>query len=349
MKTSAFSLALGALLAAAISLRAQEPTIPEGPPPDELVGRWLEKTATRKGDLTGYNLYVFSRKSEFSIITLALNEKTKKWVNPAKLYPKNRPALSGYFEVKKPDQLTFDVVALGLAVLPLEMKYQVEGKTLALSKNIFDLDRGRGVKCARVDRLPGETAAEAAAFQKRIEQGLNGPDFREIFTSAAHEMKPHPTDQMMIDNFDDHREDFETLRGMMQADQGLERVAPDFVRPENPAGVGINPERVELYRALCRKIGLERGIESFGASAAQLEFLASCRGLSISGSCKSYVWLREPPEPTTGRAVVNDLDAYLRTRREERGAYFKAHHHAISGHVDAYRLIDGPWYLHYQD
>ena len=35
-------------------LVAQEPRIPEGPPPPELVGRWMEKTPDHKGDFVGY-------------------------------------------------------------------------------------------------------------------------------------------------------------------------------------------------------------------------------------------------------------------------------------------------------
>jgi len=331
------------------SISAQEPKIPEGPPPPELVGRWLEKTSDRKGDFVGYNFYLFSRKSEFLVLSRVRNEKTKTWVNPKKLYPKDRPSLPGYFEVRPPDGLNFNVVVMALAVLPLDMKYSVRGQTLTLSKNIFDPQSNRSVKCERVNRLSGETIADATAVRKRIEGGLNGPDFRQVFEQAAQEMKSHPTDGAMINNFDEHREDFESLRVMMQADKGLEQVALDFTKPENPASVGLTPERLEQYRALSRKLGLERGVEAFGESTARVSFLASCRGLSVSGSSKTYVWLSVPPEPTEGRVVVFDLDGYVRQRQEARARYFKANKRAMSGHVDAYRHIEGNWYLHYED
>ena len=337
------------LALAAPALVAQEPKIPEGPPPPELVGRWLEKTSDRKGDFAGYNIYFFSRKSEFLVVTRVRNEKTKTWVNSKKLYPKDRPSLLGYFEARPPNILNFKVVVLAMAVLPLEMKYSVRGQTLSLSKNIFDPRNSRGVKCERIDRLPEETKAEAAALQKRIEGALNGADFRQVFEEAAREMKNHPTDEAMISNFDDHREQFESLRGMMQADKGLQRIDFDWTKPDDPATVGVPPERLEQYRGLCKKVGLERGVEAVGDSATRVAFLASCRGLSVSGSSKSYVWLSTPPEPTDGRLVVLDVDAYVRQRQEERARYFKAHQRVMSGHVDAYRHIEGNWYLHYED
>lgn len=328
---------------------AEEPKVPEGPPPSELVGRWLQKTADRKGDLVGYNVYTFSRKSEFHVGTMVRNEKTKRWVSPKKLYPRDRPALLGYFEAKPPGSLTFNIVALGIAVLPMEMKYQVEGRRLTLSLDLFHPKGSKGVKCERVELLPNESKRDAAAVAKRIESGLSGPEFRQMFEHAAHEMKDHPSDDAMIVNFDNHREDFEALRLMIQADKGLERVDPDFVKPEDPGALGVTPERIEQYRSLSAKLGLERGLEAFGDSATRVALLASCRGLSISGSSKTYVWLSTPPEPTEGRAVVDDLDLYMRQRREERRKYYDKNKRTMSGHVDAYRHIEGNWYLHYDD
>jgi hypothetical protein len=337
------------LLAFALSgFVTDEPKIPEGPPPPELIGRWLEKTSDRKGDLVGYNIYVFSRKSEFFVASMARNEKTKRWVNSNNLYPKDRPRLSGYFEVKTPGSLTFDIVVLGMAVLPLETKYSVRERTLSLSKNMFNPTGSMGVKCEHVERLPNESKKDALALGKRIEDGLNGPEFRQMFERAAHEMKDHPSDEAMITNFDDHREEFENLRVMMQADKNLQRVAPDFIKPPDLAAAGVSAERIEQYRGLAKKLGLERGVEGYD-SATRVALLASCRGLSISGSSKTYVWLGAPPEPIEGRAVVFDLDEYVRKRREERRKYFDAHKHAMSGHVDAYRHIEGNWYLHYED
>ena len=236
-----------------------------------------------------------------------------------------------------------------MAVLPFEMKYGVHDHTLSLSRNLFDPQHGKKVKCERIRRLPNESGKDADDWEKRIANGLNGPDFQKTFEQAAHEMKDHPSDDAMINNFDDHREEFEALRVMMQADKGLERVDPGFVKPENPDAVGVTPERIEQYRSLSKKLGLERGIEAFGDSATRVALLASCRGLSVSGSSKTYIWLKAPPEPTAGRAIVEDLDSYLRERRDERRKFFDTHKHGMSGHVDAYRLIEGNWYLHYED
>jgi hypothetical protein len=337
------------LFVAGASVFAQEPKPPETAPPPELVGRWLEKTSLRKGDLVGYNVYCFSRKSEFLVLTRVRNEKTQRWVETTRLYGKARNSLVGYFEATGTDSLRFNVVVLAMAVLPVEVQYRARGDTLVLSKDLFDPTADREVHCERVGRLPGESAEEFAAFRARLDGGLNGPEFRRIFEHAAHEMKEHPRDDEMIANLSEHRAELEKLREMIQADQGLERVDYEWTKPADPASVGVSPERIAVYRELCRRVGLERGIEAFGGAAERVRFLASTRGLSISGSSKSYVWLREPPQTTDERVVVNDLEAYLSKRRDERRVYFAKHKRAMSnGSFDALRHVEGNWYLEYE-
>src|SRR5215213_7641935 len=124
MRTSAFSVALAwALLGAAA---AQEPRIPEGSPPSELIGRWLEKTATRSGDLVGYNVYSFSRASEFTVATRVRNEKTQAWVEAKKLFPQESPPLAGYFEVTPSGAINFYVLVPGMAILSAEAQFTIK-------------------------------------------------------------------------------------------------------------------------------------------------------------------------------------------------------------------------------
>jgi hypothetical protein len=314
-----------------------------------LVGRWLEKTPRHEGDLVGYNVYCFSRQSGFLVVSKVRDEKTNEWVATTKLYPKSRRAIAGYFETISSDSLVFQVLVYAMAVLPVEARYKVQGNTLTLSTDLFDPTLNRAVRCERVTRLPGETAEEAVAFEKRLRDGLNGPDFRRIFESAAHEMKEHPSDEEMMANFIEHRDEFETLRRMMQSDGQLKRVDFNWTQPDDPASVGITPQRIELYRELSRRVGLERGVEAFGDSAKRVTFLASARGLSISGSSKSYVWLAQRPKGDRDQVVVENLDAYANRKREERRQYFMKNKRAMAGNADALRKIDGNWYLEYED
>jgi hypothetical protein len=347
MKTSAFNFLV--LLASAVVAHAQDAKVPEGPPPPELVGRWLEKTVSRKGDLVGYTLYCFSRKSDFVVLSRVRNQKTRQWIDPKKFYGKERSSLLGYFEAEPPTLLKLQIVVLAMAILPVEVRYSIQGNTLTLSRDLFEGDKQREVHCVRVSRLPGESAAEAAAFQQRLENGVNGPEFRRVFEHAAHEMSDHPRDQEMISNFIEHREELETLRKMMQEDKDLKRVDFDFTKPSDPGSVGVSAERIAVYRELCKRVGLERGVEAFGDSAKQVTFIASARGLAISGSSKCYVWLRDPPRNEGMKITVNDLDIYARKKRAERRLYFAAHKRAMSGgSFDAFRHIEGNWYLEYQ-
>lgn len=348
MRTLASKLCAAAVIFAARVAIAQEAKVPEASPPPELVGRWIEKSSAHKGELVGYNIYAFSRQAEFLVISRVRNEKTQRWTENKLLYRKERHSLLGYFEATGPGTLRFDVVVLAMAVLPIEVEYKARGDVLTLSKDLFDPTSEREVQCERVGRLPEETPEEFAAFQKRLNGGLNGPDFRRVFEFAAHEMKDHPSDDEMIGNFFEHREEFEALVTMMQADKELKRVDYEWTKPEDPAGIGLTAERIARYRELSRRIGLERGVEAFGESAARVALLASARGLGVSGSCKSYVWLSTPPRQDGERVLVEDLDVYVNKKRQERREYFAKHKRTTPGNLEAYRHVDGNWYLEYE-
>lgn len=141
---------------------------------------------------------------------------------------------------------------------------------------------------------------------------------------ALFDEPPHPSSQELIDNFYTHQAEFEQLRQMFLADEGLSRVADDFTRPENPEVMGITPARLDEYRRLFHQLNLKAGIEGDKES---IRFIASTRGLSVSGSAKGYVYTRVPPE-----LMVDNLDTY----RSEDGRSFTAYQH-----------LEGNWYLYY--
>jgi hypothetical protein len=146
-----------------------------------------------------------------------------------------------------------------------------------------------------------------------------------VFALAlAPDTRPHPTDDVLIDKWTRHRGEFDELLGMFQSDQRLGRVAPTFTRPERWADAGVAPARIKDYRRRCDDLGLEAGIEGYDEKDV-VWFIASARGLSVTGSGKGYVYMTQPPE-----LVVPSLDKYWSSD----GRSFTA-----------YRHLDGNWYL----
>ena len=101
---------------------------------------------------------------------------------------------------------------------------------------------------------------------------------------------------------------------MVRQDGQLERVAPDFTRPEPPP---IGPQRLADYRARLLAAGITHGFSHYGDA---VEFIVSTQGLAISGSGKSFVHA-EVAEPMTPQSIDGDLDAAVGcTLRQGRAA-----------------------------
>jgi len=137
---------------------------------------------------------------------------------------------------------------------------------------------------------------------------------------------PHPSDAAMLAQFREKRTALEEMVGMIGHDPALQRLAPDFTRPDDPARFGISPERIAEYRRLCRDAGISLGFTRHGDA---VEFTVHGRGLAISGSGKGFAY-RDAPDPE-GDVIEGDLDA------------------AAAGLVDKnvllQRKIDGKWWL----
>jgi hypothetical protein len=130
----------------------------------------------------------------------------------------------------------------------------------------------------------------------------------------------------MIRNLEEHRAVFEHLIAMIREDKGLERVDDDWTRPDDPASIGVSPERIAEYRRLFAEAGIPRGFYSFN-DATTIIFMAYASGLSVSGSSKSYVFTAKTPEELTDEP----LDKF---------------HHGGKGAVR--RRIGEHWYLEYE-
>ena len=112
---------------------------------------------------------------------------------------------------------------------------------------------------------------------------------------------PHPTDAAMMAQFARVRPSLEEIVGMIEQDPGIERLAPDFTRPE-PAPIG--PKRLADYRARLQAAGIDHGLSRHGDT---VEFIVSTQGLAISGSGKSFVHAEHADPDAT--VIDGDLDA----------------------------------------
>ena len=111
----------------------------------------------------------------------------------------------------------------------------------------------------------------------------------------------HPTDAAMLAQFARARPSLESIVGMLEQDAGIQRLAPDFTRPDPPP---VPPARLADYRARLHAAGIAHGLSHYGGA---VDFLVSTCGLSISGSGKSFVHAEHAHPDAT--VIDGDLDA----------------------------------------
>ena len=111
----------------------------------------------------------------------------------------------------------------------------------------------------------------------------------------------HPTDAAMLAQFAAQRPALAEIVDMLAHDPQVERLAPDFTRPEPPP---IPPARLADYRARLQAAGIAHGLSHYGDT---IEFLVSTQGLAISGSGKSFVHAEYAHPDAT--VIDGDLDA----------------------------------------
>jgi hypothetical protein len=138
---------------------------------------------------------------------------------------------------------------------------------------------------------------------------------------------PHPTDAALLAQFREKRGVLEQLAEMAALDPGLQRLAPDFTRPEHPEAIGIAADRIALYRRLCIEAGIRQGFSHYGRA---VELLVNTRGLAISGSSKGFVH-RVGPDPDA-TVVDTDLDVAAAALAKQRDVVLQ-------------RRIEGDWWL----
>ncbi len=120
---------------------------------------------------------------------------------------------------------------------------------------------------------------------------------------------PHPADAAMIEQFKTQQPALEALLAMIREDPDVQRLAPDFTRPEP---LSISAARLADYRQRLAAAGIRHGFSHYGDETT---FIVSTRGLAIAGSGKSIVHA----DDAGAEAIVidGDLDAAASERSRE--------------------------------
>jgi hypothetical protein len=133
----------------------------------------------------------------------------------------------------------------------------------------------------------------------------------------------HPSDAELIGRFQDHREEFETLKTMITEDVKVYRIGPGYSWFEGaegrayPAQLGLTDERLAQYRGLMEKLGvLElRARPSLRPKAPEViarderdvwMLVSECYAHTPEKSTKQYYYSMHPMPP---RAFVEDTDS----------------------------------------
>jgi hypothetical protein len=149
-----------------------------------------------------------------------------------------------------------------------------------------------------------------------------------------------PKDEQLLEEFRNHRADFETLVRMFEEDKGLGRVGDSFTKPDDPQRVGVSAARIRDYRRLCNAVNAPNCIEGYDATFDRLFGAVEAgrseskdpiwihrasRGLSVSGASKGFMYSADPRFE-----IVADLD---RVRPSRSGTWI--------------RQIEGLWYIYF--
>lgn len=160
-----------------------------------------------------------------------------------------------------------------------------------------------------------------------------------IITKSLYDFdSPHPSDNELIQNFQNNEADFEKLNQMAKEDSDFVRIAHHFNWTKESADYPpsklkkvLPEERWNEYRNLFDKLNLTAGICNY--QPKEVWFLASGKGMVTGGSTKGYMYLAEEPSP-----IIESLDKPNFNRPE-----FEGKSSAI-----LYRKLKGNWYLYYE-
>jgi hypothetical protein len=134
----------------------------------------------------------------------------------------------------------------------------------------------------------------------------------------------HLTDEVLIQNFRDHRADFERIRSMLEHDDQIFRIDEDWSDPSD-----IPSDKLTEYRRLFVVIGTPRGFYN-RRNPLRMEFISTAQGWVGSGTTKGYLYMPHAKAEGEWRDSLDDTSKLSR--------------------LDVYymRPLDENWYLYFQ-
>jgi hypothetical protein len=162
-------------------------------------------------------------------------------------------------------------------------------------------------------------------------------------TGCGWQLSGLPSDDYLIQNFNQHRQELDKLLDMAHADHEVIRIAPDFTRLESTwqwprplDQLGFSEERWDEYKQLFKVTGLTNGIES--SEEGSIFFSVSATGLGNGhGRDKGYVYLSD--KAVKGISSLPSLDDAAIEK-------FFAQDPRWNGHAMLFRHLNGRWYLY---
>jgi hypothetical protein len=152
---------------------------------------------------------------------------------------------------------------------------------------------------------------------------------------VAHPIRSRPSDQEMINNFHDHKAEFETVARMFREDRVVRRMQGSLspaITPgsegEEAVKAGISSQRVFEYSRLIDAVGATRNVY-YNVGTDTTLFIIYAPGLAGMVGVEGKNIIYSPKKERS--PVVPDTDEYK----------------PAPGHEDesVYRRIEGPWYI----
>jgi len=123
----------------------------------------------------------------------------------------------------------------------------------------------------------------------------------------------HPSDRVMVEEFQSHRGEFSELLKMISEERRVTRIADDFIWIDGAGSVDapdrsryLSDARLARYRSLFKRLKLESGIVR--REDGSVGFLRSSSGIVTGGSGKAFIWSKPPISPVLAPSDHRSLE-----------------------------------------
>ena len=146
-------------------------------------------------------------------------------------------------------------------------------------------------------------------------------------TMVACGLTSHPSDQELEQQLRSHTAEFDKLVSMLREDSDVVRLDSKHVFLSKTSKRTISEYRLNEYRRLFKKLGLEGGVHRYESEV--IRFIASTEGMFVPSSEKSFVHSTIELTPQ-----VNSLDDVANQES--------------TSQQPVYKKVFGNWYLYYE-